>query len=272
MGKLLDDIKNAKLNGHELQTTEILVIENTLNKMFYAKPNIVEEVKLLNLLMTKNGYDKDRAGLHASAIIVSENEFCYREQVLSLIYKMEQGDNIPISLRRIFEEGNAIHEKWQKLFVRSGLGIAENMDRSRFNKRYELTYSPDATNVLFNKKEYVVEIKSMNMFAYQKATSHPSGAKQLKLYMHFTKCFNGFVLAEDKNTQQFKVFPVEYDYNDIAPYVERLEKVQEYKYKLLEEHKMVPRKCTKIDCKRAQTCNMRDACWNVGKGRVKLGA
>lgn len=33
----------------------------------------------------------NRYGLHASAILASDNEFCYREQVLSLFFQNESG-------------------------------------------------------------------------------------------------------------------------------------------------------------------------------------
>ena len=46
-------------------------------------------------------------------------------QVLSLIYRQLQGEQLPVGLMRIFEEGNAIHEKWQRLFIRAGYSKAE---------------------------------------------------------------------------------------------------------------------------------------------------
>lgn len=256
----------------KVSSSESLVIEQTLNKLFYEKQNIEEELRFLEMIMRRNGASQERWGLHGSAIISSEKDFCYREQVLSLFYKMSQGENIKVDLKRIFEEGNAIHEKWQRLFIRGGLGVAENMDVSRFDKRYDLSYTPDIDKARIGKHDYVVEIKSVNTYQFGKMKSHPSGKKQLMLYMYLTGIHKGFVLCEDKNTQQIKVFVYDYDEEEVLPFIERLEAIQIYKKQLVRDKKMVPRipECTSSSCKRANKCNMRDACWNVGNGRIRL--
>ena len=274
MGGLVDAIRRGALDSKPtIQTgTEGLIIEQKLNKLFYERPNIIEESKFVRLVLSKNGFDADRAGLHASAIIVGDAEFCYREQVLSLFYKQIQGHNIPVGLKRIFEEGNAIHEKWQRLLIRGGLGTKDDMDRSRFSDEYDLSFTPDAAPIKIGKHEYVVEIKSVNTYSFKKMQSHPSGKKQLMLYMHLTGIHKGFVLAEDKNTQDFKVFCYDYDKEVILPYIERLEAIQYYKQRVIEEGKMVGRAidCDSSSCKKALKCNMRDACWGCGMGKVKL--
>jgi len=252
-----------------ISNTKGIIIEQKLNKLFYEKPKIDEESRFIKLVLSKNGFNQDRAGLHASAIIASEDEFCYREQILSLFFQMSQGENIPIKLKRIFEEGNSIHEKWQRLIVRGGLGKPENMDRTSYCDKYDLSYTPDIRCMIHNKK-YIGEIKSVNTFQFKKMKSHPSGAKQLKLYMHLTGVHDGFVLCEDKNTQDIKVFTPEYNEDDLAPYIERLEAIQEYKDRFINEKRMVKRKCSSPSCKRASKCNMKDACWNIGIGRKKL--
>ena len=269
---LIDDIKaNAQENGTKIQSSDAADIEKLFNSLFYAKKNMEEEVKFVKQMFTRGGDTTERYGLHTSAIIVGEDKFCYREQVLSLLYKQAQGENVPQNLIRIFEEGNAIHEKWQRLFIRGGLGKAEDMDFSKFNEEYEVGYTPDAI-LTINGKKYVVEIKSVNTYQFMKMTSHPTAMKQVNMYMHFTGIHDGIILCDDKNTQNFKIFMVKYNPDIVAPYIERLEAVQYYKNRVLEEGKMVKRcpQCTSKVCKRAITCPMRDACWDCGKGRVKL--
>jgi hypothetical protein len=99
--------------------------------------------------------------------------------------------------------------------------------------------------------------------------NHPSGEKQLQFYMYLTGIHQGFVLCDDKNTQDFKVFYKKYDPSITAPFVERCEKVQYYKNKVLDEHKMVRRckDCNSYTCKRAEGCAMKDACYNTGISR-----
>lgn len=280
---LVDDIKREAQSsnksaddGEAIYTgTETLVIEQALNKLFYAPPNYPEELRMLKMQWQQAQQQGDRYGLHCSAIIKSDNEFCYREQVLSLFYKQAQGENVKIGLKRIFEEGTSIGNKWQRLFIRGGLGVKEHMDISYFNERYDLSYTPDA-QVIIAKKDWVVEVKSKNTFQFKKDDSHPSGRKQLRMYMFLRRIRHGFVLVEDKNDQSFKIFPEVYGEtftkDDILPYIERLEAVQVYKKQFIEDKEMVGRKkdCNAASCKRALKCNMRDACWKVGMGRVKL--
>lgn len=273
MSDIRQAIKNEIKGVSDLQSSaEAMIVEQKLNKLFYEKPNIKEESAFIGLVLSKNGYNADRAGLHASAIIASDNEFCYREQVLSLFYKQLQGDNIPVSTKRIFEEGTSIHEKWQRLLIRGGICAKENLDRTRYVDDVDLSYTPDGTNVKIGNHEYVFEIKSVNTYQFKDMKSHPSGRKQLMLYMYFERCHRGIVLAEDKNTQAFKVFLQEFDPEVVYPYLKRLKQIQVYKHEFLDTRRMVDRMpaCNSSTCKRALKCNMRDACWNVGMGRVKL--
>ncbi len=213
--------RGPKQNNDSL---EGLLIRRTLDQLFYLRDHT----------------DEKRAGLHASSIIKSDKEFCYRAQVLSLLFEQNQGQLLPVDLLRIFAAGQSIHEKWQNLFVKSGL--ATEIEARNFNDQYELYFTPDAV-IQLNHKKYVVEIKSMNTFAFQKANSHPEGQKQIQLYMHFLGIKRGFILAEDKNTQQFKIFNVEYDYLQVLPYLERLNEVQELKKEFLKSGDLPAKKC-----------------------------
>lgn len=270
---LRDAIKKAASeNNTKIQSTEAAEIEKIFNKLFYAPRNIEEETKFIRQVMTRGTDNEKRVGLHASAIIVGDKEFCVREQVLSLLYEQLQGENVPVNLKRIFEEGNAIHEKWQRLFIRGGLGKAEDMDFSRFNKHYELSFTPDAI-ITINGEKYVVEIKSVNTYQFKPMTEHASGTKQLRFYMRLTGIHNGIVLCDDKNTQEFKVFVFHYDEKaqEVTDhFVERLEAIRFYKNRLIDEHKVPKRhpECTSYASKRCTKCNMRDVCW--GKSKVRL--
>ena len=272
---LADDIKkNAENSNVKIQSSEAAKLEKILNKMFYLEKNVEEETAFVKQVMTRGLQTQERIGLHASAMTASDKKFCVRQQVLSLLYKQLQGEQLQVGLKRIFEEGNAIHEKWQRLFIRAGYGKAKDMDRSRFNDEYELSFTPDGIVYIpeFYDGKMVVEIKSMNTFSFKHATSHPSGRKQMQFYLWLTGIKKGFVLAEDKNTQEIKIFLEDYDPETVAPFIDRLEQVKFYKQRALEEHKMVGRHelCKKSNCKMAEDCPMRDACWNIGIGRVRL--
>lgn len=271
MPKITDDIRAAS-NGSKIDMSALL-LEQSLNKLFYVSPDYELELRMLKKQKAQAQQSGDRYGLHLSAIIASDNEFCYKEQLLSLFYKQLQGSHIGINLKRIFREGESIGEKWQRLFVSGGMGSIDDMDITRFIEKYDLSYTPDAIIKVAGKRT-IVEIKSMNTLQFKKATSHPSGRKQLRMYMFFEKCRNGFVLVEDKNTQEFKVFPEVYGEtftkDDIRPYIERLKQIQEYKNNFVKCKKVPKGICNSPTCKRALKCNMKDACWNIGIGRVKL--
>ena len=285
---LIDNIKReAAGNKTKIQSTDAAALEKIFNAMFYLDKNIEEETKFVKQVMTRGLESQERVGLHASAMLVGEKDFCLRAQVLSLIYKQLQGQQTPVGLMRIFEQGNAIHEKWQRMFIRGNYGSAHDMDRTRMCNEYMLSYTPDLDVKIpeFFEGRMIGEIKSVNTYQFQRMTKHPSAWKQCQWYMHlcidrlkklgkwngkdYTK---GFVLSEDKNTQDFKIEVYDYDSLLVAPFVDRAESIMYYYNRVYEQHKMVPRPkdATSPECKRCKDCFMREACWGIGKGKIKI--
>ena len=286
---IIDNIKkNAFENGSGIQTSEGAKLDAILNRMFYLDKNIDEETLFVKTVMTRGLETQERVGLHASAIIDhGDDTFCIRQQVLSLLYKQLQGEQLPVNLMRIFEEGNAVHEKWQRLFIRAGYAKAKTCDRTRFDDDYHLSFTPD---IVCRIPEYypgamVVEIKSMNKFAYEKQYEHPMGSKQLQLYMYLLQKAKGnlndpndpdykkgFTLLDNKNDQSFRCVVYDYDKDVVAPYVDRLDDIIYHYQNFIESKVMVKRckNCTSLTCKLAEKCPMRDACYNVGNGRVRI--
>lgn len=268
---LLDEIKReADGNRTKIQTSEEARLEQKLNKLFYLDKDIPNELKFLKSVMTRGQETTERKGLHASAVIVSDDKFCYRQQVLSLFYKQLQGEQTEVGLKRIFSEGDAIHEKWQRLFIRGGYAKPLDCDFSRFNKQFDLSYTPDIICEIDGVKS-VVEIKSVNTYSFKKGKEHPSGKKQCLLYMYLIGIDQGIVLQDDKNTQEFRVNIYQPNYNIVKPYIARLEKIQYYKQRLINKGKLVRRhtKCTGYMCKMAQSCAMRDVCYGKSKERLE---
>lgn len=286
---LVDNIKKeAQGNKTKIQSTEAATLEKILNRTFFLDKNIDEETNFVKQVMTRGLESQERVGLHASAMLVGDKDFCLRAQVLSLIYKQLQGGQIQVGLKRIFEEGNAIHEKWQRLFIRAGYGTAKHMDFTRICDEYMLSYTPDIDCLIpeFFEGRMIGEIKSVNTFQFQRMTKHPSAWKQNQWYMHlcikklkeqgkwngkdYTK---GFVLNEDKNTQDFKIEVYEYDPLLVAPYVDRAESIMYHYNRVFDERKMVarPKDANSPTCKRCKECFMREACWNIGAGKVRIG-
>ena len=285
---IIDQIKNDGIkNGTKVQSSQERELEGIFNKMFYTEHNIEEETKFINMVMTRGLGNQERIGLHASAMITGDKQFCIRQQVLSLIYKQLQGEQIQVGLKRIFEEGNAIHEKWQRLLIRAGYAKANTLDHTRFDDEYILSFTPDIVCRIpeFYDGAMVGEIKSVNTFQFKNMTSHPSAHKQLEFYMmelikqaklkgkwNGKDYLKGFVLCDDKNTQDFRLFIYDYDPEFVAPFIERCEEVK-YHYQIaINDGKMVGRKkeCDSYTCKLAENCPMKDACWNRNNGRIKI--
>lgn len=269
--KLIDEIKKDAIKSRsKIQTSEERELEGKLNRLFYLDKKIEEETEFVRSVMTRGQETAERRGLHASAIIVSDDKFCYRQQVLSLFYRQKQGEQIQPSLRRIFVEGDSVHEKWQRLFIRGGYAMPEECDKTQYDKRYDLQFTPDIICTI-DAERMVGEIKSVNSASYNymknNGKAHPSGKKQLFLYMYLTGIHRGFVLCEDKNMQDFRANIYDYDKKEVDPYIERLEKIQEYKRRLREHNRMVRRheKCVSYDCEMASVCPMSDVCYGTKK-------
>jgi hypothetical protein len=275
MSGLISEIKKAaRGNGTKIQTSESAKLEKILNATFYLEKNIEEETKFVQQVMTRGAETQERIGLHASALIAGEKDFCIRQQVLSLLYKQLQGEQVEIGLKRIFEQGNAIHEKWQRLFIRAGYSTYKDLDVTQYDERYKISFTPDIICTIpeFYDGKMIGEIKSVNTFQFQHMSKHPSAYKQCQWYMFLKGIKKGFVLSEDKNTQDFKVEVYDFDSELVAPFQDRAEQIIYYYDRVIKEHKMVsrPKDCKSPDCKRCSKCALREACWNIGKGRVKI--
>lgn len=236
MGNLSDILRNAKQKG-----SLGIMLQEEMDKLFFMERKV----------------DEDRKGMHGSGVI--SNDFCFREQVLSFIFKGTKPD-FNINTRRIFMEGNYIHKKWQDLFMEAG--IAVNIEKRCESKLYKLLMTPDAV-IKLNNRLFIVEIKSVNSFKFQNMNEHESGEKQLQLYMHFNSIPHGFVLAEDKNNQNIKVFYKKYDYEVVKPFLERMQKVIKL-LKIYEDENTLPKKkCRSEDSQRALDCQYREACFDI---------
>jgi len=273
---LVDDIKKeAKGNRTIIQSSEAQELSKILNNLFYLEKNIEEESKFVKQVMTRGAETQERIGLHASALITGDKDFCVRQQVLSLIYRQLQGEQINVGLMRIFEQGNAIHEKWQRMFIRAGYSKANDLDVTQFNKKFKISFTPDIICEIpdFYDGKMIGEIKSVNTFQFQHMTRHPSAWKQCQWYMYLTGIHKGFVLSEDKNTQEFKLEVYDFDQSIVDPFIDRAEEIKYYYKRVMTEHKMVkrPTDAKKPDCKRCQSCPMRNACWNINGGGIRIG-
>lgn len=274
MGLINDIKKEATGNNTKIQTSEARELDVILNRLFYLPKNIEEESAFVKQVMTRGLESQERVGLHASALIKGDKDFCLRQQVLSLMYRQLQGEQLPVGLMKIFEEGNAIHEKWQRLFIRGGYSKASDLDVTQFNEKYRISFTPDIICRIpeFYDGKMIGELKSVNTHQFRKMTRHPSAWKQLQWYMYLSGIHKGFVLSEDKNTQETKIEIYDYDVNVVSQFIDRAEEIK-YRYKkAMKEHKMVkrPEDANSPDCKRCKQCALINACWKINGGGILI--
>ena len=161
------------------------------------------------------------------------------------------------------------------MFIRAGYSKANDLDVTQFNKKFKISFTPDIICEIpeFYDGKMIGEIKSVNTFQFQHMTRHPSAWKQCQWYMYLTGIHKGFVLSEDKNTQEFKLEVYDFDQSIVDPFIDRAEEIKYYYKRVMTEHKMVkrPTDAKKPDCKRCQSCPMRNACWNINGGGIRIG-
>ena len=186
MGIVGEIKKDAVGNRTKIQSSDAMRLEKILNRAFFLEKDIDKEAAFVRQVMTRGAETQERIGLHASSFIKGEKEWCLRQQVLSLVYRQLQGEQIAVGLKRIFEEGNAVHEKWQRLFLRAGYCEVNELDVTQFNKRYRINFTPDIICRIpeFYDGDMVGELKSVNTYSFQKMTRHPSAWKQLQWYIY----------------------------------------------------------------------------------------
>lgn len=268
MPGLLKAIKQEASAKHiPLQDNQFSHIYDIFNDLYRLSPVEQLELDFEKQLFTR-GTGHGRVGLHTSAIIASDSHYCCREQVLSLLYKpRDMNKDLPHGTLRIFEEGNYVHRKWQRLFLRGGLSTVSDLDRTRFNEEYMLSFSPDA-EVIIEGLPYIVEIKSMNEFAYKRSLRHQSGEKQCRMYMFMSGIPRGIVLMENKNNQDFRITVLKEDNELTVDHIARLEEIKAY-YGARRVPDRLP--CCKTPlAKRCLDCPMSIACWGDKEARAEI--
>lgn len=210
---------------------------------------------------------RDREGLHASSVIASEKDFCYREHVLAAFFEKSK-TFLSIGLLKIFRHGVAVHEKWQQMFKEAG--IARSIEVTRKSNALNVYFTPDAIIELLGRL-WIVEIKSMNTFQFKRLQSPPANAvRQSNFYMHMAAIPRALVLVEDKNDQDYKVWGIKYDPDIARPFVERAMNINRL-ISAFDQHGKLPRRiCKSSDSKRAQNCPMREACFAGRKKRERM--
>jgi len=127
-------------------------------------------------------------------------------------------------VKRILENGNKVHERYIKLFAEMGILVAAEIDAVS----NELVHGRLDALITDRTQNYVVEIKSCSMWTFNKLQkpSHPHFL-QIQFYMYYTNIPRGFILYENKDTQNIKCFYLELDKELVENTIKDLNELKE---------------------------------------------
>lgn len=216
---ILEKLKAQSATPKQLMEEKIT---QELQKLFYLPKKPKEESDFIFHVLTR-GTGEERNGLHASDILAHYSVYNEQEALSKLQGGYNHSEEHNVDTMRIFEHGNAIHEKWQRLFIRGGM--VENIASLDSTLVHEsgLQYSPDAVIKIprISDKPFLVEIKSQTTYIFMKNKPHDKAREQLCFYLWLHGAEHGFTLVEDKNTQKFRIEYIQNNTNEIAHLIER---------------------------------------------------
>ncbi len=209
-----------------------------------------------------------RTGMpHASAILAPDNAYCLRSLVLAAHYpeQVERPEVKPWTVKnnQVFLSGWSLHEKYQDLFVKYGRVI--EVEKSHFDEVRLLHFTPDAI-VEHCGEKMVVEIKGYKQESFEKMDElkeAPDAAhKQANLYMHLLGLKHALILVENKNTQQIKMWCVEYNRDLAQPCLDRIYQFRVALHKAENDKGLPERVCRSQSDRNAEKCSMCKCCFN----------
>jgi CRISPR/Cas system-associated exonuclease Cas4 (RecB family) len=144
-------------------------------------------------------------------------------------WKKVESINTPETTLRIFDLGDAIHQRWQKIFDEMKIQIKNEFRIETEYKGIPIHGYVDSICIIDN-EPYIIEIKSQKDWNGIHGTDYLKRPKlehegQLQLYLHFTGIKKGILLYENKNTSELKEFEVEYDESFVKEILKDFEKL-----------------------------------------------
>lgn len=174
-----------------------------------------------NYLNNRPENEKERSYFYISEITKSKKEIFNS-------FKGKKKEKTEAKLHRIFDNGNAVHTRFYKYFAEMGILVAAEVDAVK----NDLIHGRLDAIITDRKENYVVDIKSMSQWSFNKLKDEPQYDHkiQLLMYMYFTNISKGFILVENKDCQLIKCFYMELDERNkktIEKIIEELKNLKE---------------------------------------------
>jgi len=224
-----------------------------------------------------NSWNEDkpmRTGFpHASNILAPDHSFCLRQLVLAAHYPEEcecpPAKSWDTLTNARFKNGWVLHSKYQDLFLKYGKVVYFNehpeLDYSHFDETRLLWFSPDAI-LEVEGENMAVEIKGYKQESFgdmdENGPAPTDAHKQVNLYMHLLGLQHGLILVENKNTQELKVWCVEYDREMVEPYLDRITQFRSALHKAENDKGLPPRICSSSRDRNAEKCIACKCCFS----------
>lgn len=204
-------------------------------------------IELINKQIIDNQEVKERSGFYAS-----EAGKCSRAIYYDFIKAPKE--DFSIETLRKFLTGNVIHEKLQKILKDTGILISE--EQATPQNEFNIHGRCDAIIKLNNQKQ-VLEIKSIASYGYrQLKEAKDDHILQLQVYLHFFKIKSGYLLYENKDSSDLKVFEIKYDFNLAKKVIKKFSNIQ-----TALEKKEVPEREFEKSAWQCRYCNFQKHCW-----------
>lgn len=174
------------------------------------------EVAVDNFLNSKQNEGRERNYFYVSEIGQSKKEI-YDKIVNCKPFVCDA------RVKRILDNGNFVHERFQKLFAEMGIHVASEIDVGS-----DLIHGRLDSIITDGEQNYIVEIKSCSMWTFNKLIE-PSRSHmiQIQFYMYYMNIPRGFVFYENKDNNSIKSFPVTLDKELVEKHIGELEKLKE---------------------------------------------
>jgi len=239
-------------------------LENNISSLLSSKvEDFLWELNTDKKYFKESYGGKIEKGFHPSGLagVTCARKIFFEYIGQSVDERAEVEEEIPPKLRKIFDNGHSVHDRWQNYltlmsskdedlefvgdWICQGCNHLASPDKEitkpdtpcpkcgsknwKYNE-FRLSYEPLRLvgkrdgKLIIKGKEYLIEIKSMNTFQFKKLREPtPGHLVQFNLYMLMSGCKEGIFIYEDKNTQDTKMFKVSYNSSNLATELSVLE-------------------------------------------------
>lgn len=175
---------------------------------------------------------------------------------------VEVSPNIPSRIYRIFDNGHSMHERYQSYFKEMGILIGREVP-VRLSEPVPVVGSADAIIDWGGHK--LVELKSISpdAFQYRRVYNKPKDqhVEQAQVYMYALKLDSGFIIYEEKGSQEILIFDIKRDDNLIEKRLKRWSDI----YKFIRDD-VLPERPYKRESTHCKECDIANYCWDVLDG------